>query len=36
VRMVLSVNGALVLVLGLVPGSLMTLCARAVLDMLAH
>ena len=34
VRMVLSINGALVLVLGLLPGGLMTLCARAVLQML--
>jgi NADH-quinone oxidoreductase subunit N len=30
VRAVLSVNGALVLVLGIVPGGLMTLCARAI------
>jgi NADH-quinone oxidoreductase subunit N len=29
-RTVLSVNGLLVLVLGLVPGGLMTLCAQAV------
>ena len=34
VRAVLSVNGALVLLLGLVPGSLMTLCANAVVQML--
>ena len=34
VRMVLSINGALVLVLGLLPGGLMTLCAKAVLQML--
>jgi len=34
VRAVLSVNGALVLVLGLVPGGLMTLCAAAVKQML--
>ena len=30
VRAVLSVNGALVLILGIVPGGLMTLCARAI------
>jgi NADH-quinone oxidoreductase subunit N len=34
VRAVLSVNGALVLILGLVPGGLMTLCAAAVKQML--
>ena len=34
VRAVLSVNGALVLILGLVPGGLMALCANAVLQML--
>ena len=34
VRAVLSVNGLLVLVLGIVPGGLMTLCAQAVLQML--
>jgi NADH-quinone oxidoreductase subunit N len=34
VRAVLSVNGLLVLGLGLVPGGLMTLCARAVMQML--
>ena len=34
VRAVLSVNGALVLVLGLVPGGLMALCANAILQML--
>ena len=34
VRAVLSINGALVLFLGLVPGGLMTLCANAVLQML--
>ncbi|MDT8991180.1 NADH-quinone oxidoreductase subunit NuoN [Curvibacter sp. APW13] len=33
-RMVLTVNGLLVLVLGLVPGTLMALCAEAVLQML--
>ena len=35
VRAVLSVNGALVLVLGIVPGGLMALCADAVRAMLA-
>ncbi len=34
VRVVLSINGALVLVLGIVPGGLMTLCAQAILQML--
>ncbi len=34
VRAVLSVNGALVLVLGLLPGGLMALCAHAVVKML--
>ncbi len=34
VRAVLSVNGALVLLLGLVPGGLMALCADAILQML--
>ena len=34
VRAVLSINGALVLILGLVPGGLMTLCAEAVVQML--
>lgn len=34
VRAVLSVNGLLVLVLGIVPGGLMTLCANAVTKML--
>lgn len=34
VRAVLSVNGALVLVLGLVPGGLMALCEQAVFQML--
>jgi NADH-quinone oxidoreductase subunit N len=33
-RALLSVNGALLLVLGIVPGTLMTLCARAILQML--
>jgi len=36
VRAVLSVNGALLLVVGLVPGGLMALCADAVVKMLAH
>jgi len=36
VRAVLSVNGALLLLVGLVPGGLMALCADAVVKMLAH
>jgi NADH-quinone oxidoreductase subunit N len=35
VRSVLSVNGALVLVLGIVPGGLMTLCSQAIASLLA-
>ncbi len=35
IRMVLAINGALVLLLGLLPGSLMALCARAVASMMA-
>ena len=35
VRAVLSVNGALVLLLGILPGGLMTLCADAIVKMLA-
>jgi NADH-quinone oxidoreductase subunit N len=35
VRSVLSINGALVLVLGIVPGGLMTLCAQAIASLLA-
>jgi NADH-quinone oxidoreductase subunit N len=34
VRTVLSVNGALVLGLGLMPGALMTLCAHSIVKML--
>lgn len=34
VRVVLCVNGGLVLLLGLLPGGLMTLCARSILQML--
>ncbi|HSV51510.1 MAG TPA: NADH-quinone oxidoreductase subunit NuoN [Burkholderiaceae bacterium] len=34
VRAVLSINGALVLVLGLLPGGLMTLCAQAIVKTL--
>jgi NADH-quinone oxidoreductase subunit N len=34
VRAVLSLNGALVLVLGIVPGGLMALCAKAIVQML--
>ncbi len=33
-RAVLSLNGALLLILGIVPGALMTLCARAIVQML--
>ena len=35
VRVVLSINGALVLVLGILPGGLMTLCAQAIVKTLA-
>jgi NADH-quinone oxidoreductase subunit N len=35
VRVVLSINGALVLVLGILPGGLMTLCAQAIIKTLA-
>jgi NADH-quinone oxidoreductase subunit N len=35
VRSVLSINGALVLVLGLVPGGLMALCAQAIASLMA-
>jgi NADH-quinone oxidoreductase subunit N len=35
VRVVLSLNGLLVLVLGIVPGGLMTLCAQAIIKTLA-
>lgn len=35
VRVVLSLNGALVLILGILPGGLMTLCARAIVNTLA-
>jgi len=35
VRVVLSINGALVLLLGILPGGLMTLCARAIITTLA-
>jgi NADH-quinone oxidoreductase subunit N len=34
VRVVLSLNGALVLILGIVPGGLMTLCAQAIVKTL--
>jgi NADH-quinone oxidoreductase subunit N len=34
IRTLLSVNGALVLVLGILPGGLMTLCARAIVKTL--
>ena len=33
-RAVLSLNGALVLILGIVPGALMTLCVKAIVQML--
>jgi NADH-quinone oxidoreductase subunit N len=35
VRVVLSINGALLLVLGILPGGLMALCANAIVQMLA-
>ena len=35
VRVVLTVNGALVLILGIIPGGLMTLCAQAIIKTLA-
>jgi NADH-quinone oxidoreductase subunit N len=35
VRAVLSINGALVLVLGILPGGLMTLCAQAIVKTLS-
>jgi NADH-quinone oxidoreductase subunit N len=34
VRVVLTINGALVLILGILPGGLMTLCAQAIVKML--
>jgi NADH-quinone oxidoreductase subunit N len=34
VRIVLTINGALVLVLGILPGGLMTLCGQAIARML--
>jgi len=34
VRVVLSINGALVLILGILPGGLMALCAQAIVKML--
>jgi NADH-quinone oxidoreductase subunit N len=34
VRVVLTINGALVLLLGILPGGLMTLCAQAILKTL--
>ncbi|WP_234196625.1 MULTISPECIES: NADH-quinone oxidoreductase subunit NuoN [Pseudacidovorax] len=36
VRAVLSVNGALILILGILPGGLMTLCARAIVATLGN
>ena len=35
VRSLLSINGALVLVLGIVPGGLMAVCAQAIASLLA-
>jgi NADH-quinone oxidoreductase subunit N len=35
VRVVLTLNGALVLILGILPGGLMTLCAQAILKTLS-
>jgi NADH-quinone oxidoreductase subunit N len=35
VRSVLSINGALVLLLGIVPGGLMALCAQAIASLMA-
>jgi NADH-quinone oxidoreductase subunit N len=35
VRVVLSINGALVLILGILPGGLMTLCSQAIIKTLA-
>lgn len=34
VRAVLSINGAMILILGIMPGGLMSLCAQAVIQML--
>jgi NADH-quinone oxidoreductase subunit N len=34
VRIVLTLNGALVLLLGILPGGLMTLCAEAIIKTL--
>ena len=34
-RIVLTINGALILLLGILPGGLMTLCAQAIVRMLA-
>ena len=36
VRIVLTINGALILILGILPGGLMTLCARAIVATLAN
>jgi NADH-quinone oxidoreductase subunit N len=35
VRIVLTINGALVLLLGILPGGLMTLCSQAIVKMLS-
>jgi NADH-quinone oxidoreductase subunit N len=34
VRVVLTINGALILILGMLPGGLMALCARAIVSTL--
>jgi NADH-quinone oxidoreductase subunit N len=34
VRVVLSINGALILILGMLPGGLMALCAKAIVSTL--
>jgi NADH-quinone oxidoreductase subunit N len=34
VRVVLSLNGALILILGILPGGLMALCAKAIVSTL--
>jgi len=36
VRTVLTLNGALILILGILPGGLMTLCAQAIVATLAN
>jgi NADH-quinone oxidoreductase subunit N len=34
VRVVLTINGALILILGILPGGLMALCAKAIVTTL--